>query len=338
MSCRKHSPGNPCCVPPDCTSLCEDYLPSGTWDVQAQGQTVTLAQHPTYKCYYQAEVCWLSTMDEIYGWSLSSGWENGGMDSPSIPNPCVPTVCNGLTYDILQTQIHYRTAAKLYRQTRHTLFVSIGPATPASTLLKATIIYGYRQRYIFGWSETAHVRYRISTGVCPAAATPGSWVSSSAPSMPSVQVPSFFYDCPSFVLNNSFASCPFDLGSPVSPTTWGTTPIGPIRTIRTDSGCYTQNLYVDVPNDIAIRKSDSQLNLYLGGYCSDRENFQCDSELKRERTYVSSEFDCSDIPASIVCSSGLSTIPNFDVTAEGCGGGDVTYTIPGIAGSLTLTL
>lgn len=331
-----------CCSPPNCVSQCEEYIPTPEWTVQVFGRTVTLAQHPTYKCYYQSEGCWLSSMSEVYGWSLSSGWEDGGMDSPSISNPCVPGICDGLTYDILQYQVHYRSAAKLFEQTRYSLFVSIGPVSPTGTLLKATVIYGYRRRYIFGWSETARTRYRISTGVCPADATPGTWVSNSAPSMPSVAVPSFFYDCPSFVLNNSFASCPFDLGSPVSPTTWGTTSVANLRTIRTDSGCYIQNIEGFVPEDIAIQKSESSIaagQLYLGGYCTDRAGFQCDSELKRERTYTSAEFECSDIPSSIVCDSGLSSIPNGAILADGCGGaGEVSFSVPGIPGTTTLTL
>ena len=338
MACRKHTPGNPCCVAPDCVTQCSSYIPETTWTISVLGQSLSLVQHPTYKCYYQAEICWLDTITEDYTFNLGEGWE----DDPTAPytptNPCVPGICDGLTYDVAQTQIHYRSKAKRFNQTRKSLFVSISPTSPTSNLLQVTVLYDIRKRYLWGWSETARVRYRISTGTCPTAPTLGSWVSSSAPTMPSVEVPSFFFDCPSLTMTNP-ESCPYSLGSEVSPTTWGTFSIGTIREIRTDYGCYIRSFDGTVPNDIGIRKSVYP-GLLFGGWCDTTRTVNlCDFDQARNRTYLSATFACDSIPATIACDSGLSTIADSTVVSSGCGdGGDISTTYPGIPGSVTVTL
>jgi hypothetical protein len=336
MSCRKHSPGNPCCVPPDCVSQCNAYIPATTWGVSVLGQSLTLNQHPTYKCYYQAELCWLDSVTEEASWDLSYGWEDGGWDFTPA-NPC-PSDCFGVTYDVLNIQTHYRASVKRFSQTRYYLFVSIGPTSPTSTLLQATVIYSFDKRYFHGASHTARTRYRISTGTCPAAPTAGSWISSSAPTMLSVEKPSFFDDCVG-LLNNDFGTCPYELGSVVSPTTWGSFSVGTIRTYA--SGCSVSSGEAFVPDDIAVRKSTgiapttdswTPCDAVL-----DPTVFACDASVARTRTYQSATFECSAIPASISCVSGLSTIPSSSVMAS-CGPQTYTNTTPALSANVTLTL
>ena len=329
-----------CCRESDCSSLCEAYIPATSWPIQVFGQLIYLTQHPTNKCSYQAEACWLSDFVEEASWSLSYGWEDGDPGWDTLPGSGGCTSgCDGLVYDFPQVQTHYRASVKRFSQVRYSVFVVVSPVTTSGTLLKVTVVYEYRKRYFHGASQTARSRYRLSEGTCPAGPVAGTWVSSSAPSMPSVDKPSFFDDCFGG-LNNSFATCPFELGSVVSPTTWGTFNVS-YRRLSTSGTCAIVSTNLAVPDDIAVRKSTGLPPSPSSWVPCDDILFPahqaCDSNVFRTRTYVSDEFECSAIPPDIVCESGLSTIADASSSVT-CGPQTFTNVTPGLLDNITVDL
>jgi len=340
MSCRKHSPGNPCCVPPNCVSKCDAYIPASTWDIEFLGRTVTLTQHPTYKCYYSAEDCVIESVVEEESWTLTGDWEGGTI------TPCSGEAfpCLGVERDVVDRQVKYRAAVKRFSQVRRYASIQIYPSSATSNLLKVYIRYELSKTYFHGASWSAQNRYRVSVVNCPSVSV-GSWVEDSVPTMLSVEKPSFFTFGNAFCSYSpfsNFTTCPIELGSVVTPTTWGVTSIGSYRFVGSD--CSVASLNVNVSDPISVRKSTGlPLRQPGGGWtpCSTIEgganNETCDRQTAYYRDYESATFACESIPATISCPSGFSTIPSFS-GIETCGSRDMPFSLPSVPGTLTVTL
>ena len=344
MSCRKHSPGKPCCVPPDCVSKCNAYIPATTWPVTFLGRTVTLYQHPTYKCFYSADDCVLESVVEEDSWTITGDWEGGQYDG--IPDPCR---CAGVEYDFVERQVKFRASVKRFSQVRRYASIQIYPSSPTSNLLKVYIRYELSKTYFHGASWSAQNRWRVSTITCPSTRSTGAWNEGSVPTMLSVEKPSFFTfgngSCgyPSF---SNFTTCAIELGSVVTPTTWGTHSIGSFRSLNTDCTLRSEEYFIS--DDMSVRKSTGLPPRSVGGSYSTGwtpcttldggiNNETCDRQVRYLRNYESATFDCASIPSTISCSSGFSTIPSTS-GIEPCGSRDLSFSFPTVPGSLTVTL
>jgi hypothetical protein len=335
MSCRKHSPGNPCCVPPDCVSKCDAYIPADTWDIEFLGRTVTLYQHPTYKCYYSADDCVLESVVEEDTWTIEGDWE------PGTITPCTGESfpCPGVERDIVDKQVKYRVSVTRFSQVRRYASIQIYPASPTSNLLKVYIRYDLSKTYFHGASWSVQNRYRVSVVNCPSVSV-GSWVEDSIPTMLSVEKPSYFDVglCGYGALSN-FTTCPIELGDVVTPTTWGVRSIGSYRSVGSD--CSVSSLNENLGESISVRKSTGlPLNALATSWtpCSSiLGTGTCDRQVRYLRNYESATFACESIPSTISCPSGFSTIPSFS-TIEPCDSRDLSFSFPAVPGSLTVTL
>jgi len=342
--------GNCCCIPPNCETFCNAFLPATVWPITALGKSFDLVRHPTYRCYYVAEHCWLGTVTEEASWEHGyDTWD----DSVSVPNSCrfdcYDGYGNGLTYDVVQSQTKYKAAVKRFSQERYSIYVSIGPISPTSKFLQMYLEYRVSKTYWHGASQTAHTRYRVSEITCPSTVTTGSWISGAAPTMLSVDSPSFLDGCFVPIYNDFVGGCLLDLGAVVGPTTWGSTSIGTYRVLRENANqepCVVLTRERFIPNDIAVRKSvySPIAPSLLWTPCNDAgvsndagRLFTCDTRESAFRHYTSASFACDALPASVVCDSGFGTIAPTSI-ARSCGANSYTDTFPEIPGTITVTL
>ena len=350
MSCRKNSPGVPCCVPPNCDVACNAYLPDPTWTVTALGKTFSLARHLSHRCFYVGEYCWLDSIVEEASWEHTyDGWDN----SLSVPNSCRFDCYDGygigLTYDKIDVQFKYRAAVKRFSQLRYSLYISIGPVSPTSNMLQMYVEYKVSKTYWHGASQTGQVRYRISEITCPSTVTTGPWISSAAPTMLSVEVPPNLSPVCMFLTAPPFNGCELTFGATVPPFTWGAFSIGTYRYLNSNANqepCAVLTNEVFIPDDYAVRFFNNVPP--AGGYwhpCSDvgvitistQVQGACSSRVSKARNYTSASFACDSLPASVVCDSGLSAIAATSL-AGSCGANTYTDTFPEIPATITVTL
>jgi hypothetical protein len=350
--------GGPC----SCNTDCDPYLPDPTWTITVLGRTVVLNRTPG-TCMYLGIECWKDSATEVNSWTEDTcTWVNDLVDvgDPEVdpPAPPCPVSCcsgSGFSHDTLQYQIAVKVAQKRWRQVLHRIDAQIYAVNDAgsrvssascTTKLRLSIDYTVITIYYYGFSAYGWVRWRKKTVTCgsPVTETIGSWNHGAEPTMPTVEKPHKFNWCPgdSNFLGNADGFCVNDdlIEGPVNEclSDWPTTVVTTLNELYCNGYgvCSQRTVNGIVPVDVTEQKCDSfafsTIQLLAG--CSELAcPLHCDESMaKQSYKWLSTIFDCTDIPSELELTNTLSAPPSGSFYGS-CGSQTFSYVYPSVESS-----